>query len=283
MIKLLMALTLSQSVLGAVWSGAVDNISRGFLVATKLDAPSYFGGSPFIWREAVPIFDAAIKYDFSIPFDPIIYIRPNQRETSAWKSDPRREDRLTRAFGDVEMWNIGVRIDDSTGMVDKNVFSGAVARVFNHNLKENSEAVVRRAFPQGVHDADRCNPRPVLDDQIVLSNFISVKHSIGGLGGLSEKFRIFVQGQTNVVDTKKRYTGSRHGSKKHQQRPKFHPLLGIQILFGACCFLAGLYFIIDTFEKGTSIHPDTGAIRLCFGIAGIFGGILVAALAFFPT
>ncbi|ATY34268.1 hypothetical protein CVN68_21815 [Sphingomonas psychrotolerans] len=58
-------------------------------------------------------------------------------------------------------------------------------------------------------------------------------------------------------------------------------LLGGQILFGACCFLAGLYSIIHAFENVDRIGFSAAFLRANLGYLGMLVGTGVAALGLF--
>lgn len=97
---------------------------------------------------------------------------------------------------------------------------------------------------------------------------------VGGLDSASSGR----EGFTNIVDTdtSNKNRGSRY--QHHQESPKSHILLSIQVLAGIGLLLAGLYGINHTFARSAFIHPNTGAkfILLC-SLVVISGCYLIAS------
>lgn len=121
-------------------------------------------------------------------------------------------------------------------------------------------------------------PRPLG----VQGDVVGFDHRCGGIVCAFYRYQSGVQRPFNVPNP---YAGNNRRDRAnygHDQRPKSHPLLGAQILLGACCFVAGLYSVINAFERGSSISPDAGALRVGLGALGMIVGGCIAAFSFAP-
>lgn len=98
---------------------------------------------------------------------------------------------------------------------------------------------------------------------LLLANITGV---IGHLSGSQESL-------PNEDNASGRYSSHRDSRAEHQERPKRHFSLGVQIAFGALMLIGGFYYVSYAFRQGLALSPGAAVLYLLLGMGGVFAGV----------